>query len=80
MIVFLVQEGIAYMRQAVLNTLQSFNNERGCPYCLNIGMKEEWQFIHTWQFFHIQIASLSSRCILLQNLEIQLVSGIVKEY
>ena len=79
MIVFLVKEGIVDMRQALMNTLNSFNQQRDCPYCLNVGIKEKWQFNHTWQLFLLQIASLSSRCILLQNSRIQLVSEIVKK-
>ena len=63
-----------------MNTVNSFNKQRGCPYCLNIGMTKEWQFIHAWQFFPIQITSLSSRCIPLKNFEIQLASRIVKKY
>ena len=61
MIVVLTQEGIVDMRQAVMNTLNSFNQNRGCPYCPNIGMTEEVEFIHTSHFFHIQIASINSR-------------------
>ena len=47
----------------------------------NIGMTEKVQFIQTSQFFHIQIASRGGkRCILLQDFEIPLPSGIVKKY
>ena len=81
MVVVLTEEGIADMRQAVMNTLNSFNQGRGCPNCGNIGMREEVEFIQTSQFFHIQIASRGGkRCIPLQDFEITLSSGIVKKY
>lgn len=72
MIVVLPEEGIVDMRQILMNTLNSFNEERGCPYCLNICMTEKWQFIFTSQFFFLPIAYQNSRCIPLQNLELYL--------
>lgn len=61
MIVFLAQERIINMKQTVMNILNSFYQERSHPFCLNIGIREEWQSIHIRHFFHIKIASLSSR-------------------
>ena len=41
MIIVLPQEGIVDMRQAVMNTIISFEQAKGYPYCQNISMKEE---------------------------------------
>ena len=69
------------MRQALMNTLNSFNEGRDCPNCDNNGMTEQVQFIETSQFFHLQIASTGGKgCIPLQDFEIRLSSRIVKKY
>ena len=68
MIVVITEEGRGHMRQALMNTLNSFNEGRECPNCNNNSMTEEVQFIQTSQFLHLQIASRGGkRCIPLQD-------------